>query len=70
MSDDNKKEYFKKYYQEHKQKYVEQNERRKIQFKSCSVCNCDVGIKSIQPHLKTVKHIKNQNKLNDLKKQL
>ena len=54
----NKADYYKSYYQKNKDKYREQNERRKSMFVTCDICHCEVGRKSAKAHLRTQKHIK------------
>ena len=54
-------EYFKKYYNQNKEKYKTQNEIRKALCKHCDVCNTDIGVKSFSQHLRTTKHIRNTN---------
>jgi hypothetical protein len=63
-----KKEYFKKYYQEHKDAYKNSANR----YTKCLLCNCSVQTKAVKAHLETLKHIKNitvfknQNNYNDI----
>jgi triacylglycerol esterase/lipase EstA (alpha/beta hydrolase family) len=56
---ENKQEYFKKYYQSHKDKLKEYNDARKMIFEQCPECNCYVVKKHIQTHKRTNKHAKN-----------
>ena len=45
-------EYFKKYYINHKEKYVHKRKR-------CEACACDVMLSDFTRHCKSKKHIKN-----------
>ena len=56
---ENKKEYFKKYYQENIEKYRAKNKERKSCYVDCEICNCKFIKKHLSEHKRTKKHINN-----------
>jgi hypothetical protein len=56
---ENKKEYFKKYYETNKPKFEEYKNKRKNNFLHCEICNCYITKKFILTHKRTQKHEKN-----------
>ena len=58
QTEEQKKAYYRKYYQQHKEKYIESSQKRKDEYYDCEVCKCSVKKQNIADHKRTQKHIR------------